>query len=351
MSSGNFAVLPHPHPAEAQPSNAPPLSLATPTPQTSNTPINMQHLPNLAPPLPFMHNLHPTSMLFPTNPSMSHSSQSQQSSQLESANSMASSRKRKRNGRKEKGLESFRNALLDHLEKNATILSSQDYDPNNSSSNPPIVTDEQRRQWLEEYSERIQNYSIKQLVKESVKYRFQCAYFIILVPNWHALREALWAHLKRMGIRKAKRSVSTKEDLVAICIQDHVRFDFSDFVKDADSHGNRKKKKSRKIRPLTILPKRESLLPGTAENGQPLIQGGENGQYSRRAADMITQLLTLPPSELKSFQSWWNRYTQRLETLVPPAEPSPFLPTLHPHFRHRPYGIDVTLPEKDAMSE
>ena len=239
-------------------------------------------------------------------------------SQLDSgdfgADSIPPPKKRRRSNRKDKGLEAFKAALLQHLADNARLTPAASVAPaqpahshyaaeaasgsgslmhspshlphsasqhgeddsvanhaatsNSSAHSTPgsgpgahsgaaggaaeaivaggTVSDSQRAQWLEEYSASIADYSIKSLVKESVKYRFPCHPFVILVPNWHALREALWVHLKSIGVKKAKRSVSTKKDLVDICIQAAVQFDFSEFVKDAESHGNRKMKKTKK---------------------------------------------------------------------------------------------------------
>jgi hypothetical protein len=206
-------------------------------------------------------------------------------------------KKRKRSNRKDKGLEAFRHALLGYLEQHAQIThtappvpgtaystphpptpdegkhdvdSVANHAPSSSASTPasaamipasaaaahgtpaavaaavpsapPVVSGAQRKAWLREYETRIADFSIKQLVQESVKFRFQCSPYVILVPNWHALREALWTYLKSIGVKKAKRSVSTKKDLIDICIQPDVQFDFSEFVKDAESHGNRKEK-------------------------------------------------------------------------------------------------------------
>jgi hypothetical protein len=181
---------------------------------------------------------------------------------LDSSSSALPSKKKPRrriNVEEEKGLEAFRDDLLRHLEENARITPTthllQQYQAAQQQNSEiraladaalDPITDQLRAQWraqwLSEYRKKIAHYNLKQLVKESVKFRFQCAAYVILVPSWHHLREVLWHHLKKLGIKKAKRSVSTKKQLIEICIQDSVKFDFSDCVKEVTSHGNKAKR-------------------------------------------------------------------------------------------------------------
>ena len=139
----------------------------------------------------------------------------------------AGAEKKKRKKRKyvDKGIDAFRAALVQHLTEKATLTAV----PAPPSSEPgaaadpavlsPVpLTEEKRASWLADYRAKIADYSIAQLVQESVKYKFACGPYVILVPNWHALREALWLHMKKIGIQKAKRTVSTKEDLINLCL-------------------------------------------------------------------------------------------------------------------------------------
>lgn len=251
-----------------------------------------------------------------------------------------------------KGVDSFRRALVAHLEQNARLSPLPPATTDILSMKPAVVntvSESQRQQWLSDYSNKISAFTIKQLVKESVRFRFQCATFIILVPNWHALREALWAHLKRLGIKKAKRSVSTKEDLVNICIQDSVKFDFSEFVKDATSHGNKRKKKLRKIRPIISLQKTEMLQRMQQQQQQEQQQQQQGGDGVKQddntsslssynvssdsqsppinsaftftrplsAAEIIPHILSLPLSEIRLFHAWWQTYLAQTPAWTP----------------------------------
>ena len=117
----------------------------------------------------------------------------------------------------DKGIDAFRNALLNHLAEKATLTtivplnsdgnaaaaasssssssSSPSADPSAPSTGGPSpasiagipLTEEGRQQWLADYKAKISNMDVKQLVQESVKYRFACGPYVILVPNWHAL--------------------------------------------------------------------------------------------------------------------------------------------------------------------
>lgn len=87
------------------------------------------------------------------------------------------------------GLDAFREALLKHLEQNARLTVHQPGKEGEKNEDNQVVSDQQKQLWLSEYRTKIKDYSIKMLVKESVKFRFQCSSYIILIPNWHALRE------------------------------------------------------------------------------------------------------------------------------------------------------------------
>ena len=105
--------------------------------------------------------------------------------------------KKKRNKRKfaDKGIDAFRAALVQHVTNARLVASTAPNDPTADPAAIPQVGEEERRQWLAEYKAKITNYDVKQLVQESVKYRFQCSQYVIIVPNWHGLREgAVAAH-------------------------------------------------------------------------------------------------------------------------------------------------------------
>lgn len=131
--------------------------------------------------------------------------------------------KRKRGDREAKSVASFRAALYHHVERNARFSAAPPKRPIENINDVPTVSEDQRMTWLARFRERIQHMDVQALVRESIKYRFQCDPYVIIIPNWHALREALWDYLKKNGIKKAKRSVSTKQDLVQICIQPEVK--------------------------------------------------------------------------------------------------------------------------------
>ena len=173
--------------------------------------------------------------------------------------------KRKRAKRKfaDKGIDAFRAALVQHVTNARLVASTTPL--NDASTDPaaiPLVGEDERRQWLAEYKAKIANYDVQQLVQESVRYRFQCSPYVIIVPNWHGLREALWVHMKNVGVHKAKRTVSTKDDLIELCIDETIQFDFSDYAKDALSHGNKKSQQELKQQRLEQSKKLEALAAG-----------------------------------------------------------------------------------------
>ena len=149
--------------------------------------------------------------------------------------------KKKRNKRNfaDKGIEAFREAIVQHVTSARLVAATQPGEAADPAA-IPTVGEEERRQWLADYAAKVASYDVKQLVQESVKYRFQCSAYVIIVPNWHGLREALWVHMKSVGVHKAKRTVSTKDDLISLCVDETIQFDFSDYAKDALSHGNKK---------------------------------------------------------------------------------------------------------------
>lgn len=172
---------------------------------------------------------------------------------LQTCRQTAVRKQRSRANRLHKGVDAFRIALIKHMAEKAHIAPAHNGEEELSvlqvstcgsaaSSSLPSVSVVTRSSWLLSYSSYLSTLSLKSLVLESIKYHFPCDPYVILVPNWHALREALWLHLKSISVKRAKRSVSTKKDLIDICISKEVQFDFSNFVKDAESHGNKKER-------------------------------------------------------------------------------------------------------------
>lgn len=232
-------------------------------------------------------------------------------------------KKRRTNVELEKGLDAFRDDLLRHLEANVRLTavktdiskpipmnicssSHNNTAPENNNSthinSSNIITSElpesARQQWLKDYRLKISNYNIKQLVKESIKFRFQCSPYVILVPSWHYLREVLWEHLRKLGIKKPKRSVNTKQELIEICIQDSVKFDFSDCVKEVTSHGNKakrqKKTEENKSKPIKKPNKKINPLLLTADG-------------------LINYVTQLNQVELTKFADYWNNFASQIQ--------------------------------------
>jgi hypothetical protein len=280
-------------------------------------------------------------------------------------------KKKKKRKRKyvDKGIEAFRNALLNHLAEKATLTtivplssdassssspSSAPADPSAPSTGGPSpaalagipLTEEGRQQWLADYKAKISTMDVKQLVQESVKYRFACGPYVILVPNWHALREALWVHMKAKGIQKAKRTVSTKEDLIQLCIADNIQFDFSEHVKDAQSHGNKKQHQQARIKKLAeenaaIMHSpqadgsSEPAAPNAAVAAADAAVRAASGRAAapQLAADVIKDIMQLPAPEIQSLQAWLSSHLASPLHQQPPqqrasaASSSAFSPT------------------------
>lgn len=158
----------------------------------------------------------------------------------------------------DKSLVSYRAALLQHIQSltrityqqaektfNKSILfnnniscsNDHDNDNNDGTCNELSITD--RLKFIDLYKQSLSTRCIKQLTYDSVIYQYiDCGQYIIIIPNWHTLREAIWSYLQKVNIKKAKRSVSTKKDLIELCLRSDIQYDFSDYVKEATSHGN-----------------------------------------------------------------------------------------------------------------
>lgn len=54
--------------------------------------------------------------------------------------------------------------------------------------------------------------------------------------SWHALREAVWEAAREKGIIVTKRSLSTKNHLISMCVNNDVMFDFTPYVKSPGDH-------------------------------------------------------------------------------------------------------------------
>lgn len=261
---------------------------------------------------------------------------------------------------KRQGVAAFREGLIQHLEENPEVCLADALEEGGYPSAAAMkgVQDPSNakalRKFMSNFRTIIADYGTQQLVKESVRYHFQCSVYVILVPNWHSLREALWEHLKRIGVRKAKRSVSTKKDLVEICVQEGVQFDFSAFAKDAESHGNRKRGKWGKPRggssPSSTMPSRKlhrkdpiplsehtpvrdvpASVMTTVANGHLSAQMASAGGLDRTAElnvlmngtgrskvsvnDIMGQVTQLDVTDLHKLHRWLSVYIARMPTV------------------------------------
>ena len=127
--------------------------------------------------------------------------------------------------------------------------------------------------------------------------------------------------MKAKGIQKAKRTVSTKEDLIQLCIADNIQFDFSDNVKDAQSHGNKKQHQQARIRKLTAenaaaALDSSQLIEGSSELDAPnssvamadAAVRAARGSAPQLAADVIKDIMQLPAPEMQNLQAWLSSH-------------------------------------------
>ena len=142
-----------------------------------------------------------------------------------------------------KGVESFRRALVAHLEQNARlsplpapttdILSIQPSVANAvSESQRPTMGERvfQQDQRLHHQAAREGVSTIQIPMRELSLYSYQ--------TGMHSAKRS--GRISNVSaLRKQNVPSPPKKILVNICIQDSVKFDFSDFVKDATSHGNK----------------------------------------------------------------------------------------------------------------
>lgn len=127
-------------------------------------------------------------------------------------------------------------------------------------------------------------FDLTDLVRESVKYQFSCSRFVILVPDWMAVKKAVWNHLASINVKIVHRNINTKKKLIDVCIRHDVQFDFSQYVKAKTDHGHCKRIKNRD--------------PREAEDG------------NQSAEELILKILSMEAREFTKLQHWWQSNVQ-----------------------------------------